>query len=269
MGRTVLRRALAALLLLLLGVPAHVRGSNAPVVARGVRTCNISSPVLYASDGRGVAMGSSSLTVLLAPACTKQVLNTLLDDGVAGLQRLLEVLERPGGGSGGGGDSSDALAACSGVLGHVGADPSRHNEGHATIVTNKARLVLLGGGGGGGNGDPDDGTRGAASAGAGNGTGGADATNSAGGGGGGGLGTGGYIKILASMERADAIQRLMACDFAGDPRFVGAGNTSSSAATGGGPTQGPAAKKKRRRKRTDRATGGKARRKKRRGHVEL
>ena len=260
-------RLLLAVVLLAMTIQCYTSRDhgNAPVVARGLRTCNLTSPVLYATGRTSVP----SLTVLLSTACTKRVLDTILDNGVAGLLRLMKTSEGAGadgqGGTGGGGDapSSSALAACSGVLGHIGSDPARHNEGHATVVTNKDHLVVKhehGTADGAGGADSNSSTTDAGAEGHIN----ASSSSS--------LGNDGFVKIIAATERVDEIQRLMACDFAGDLHFVGAGNTStasssssSSSSSGGG---GPAAKKERKKKRAKKKSKRTNNKKKRR-HVEL
>eukprot|EP00037_Helgoeca_nana_P036692 m.12605 g.12605 ORF g.12605 m.12605 type:complete len:260 (+) comp7825_c0_seq1:259-1038(+) len=98
------------------------RGAVSVVTATGVRTCNPDSPVLETSP---------RLTVLLAPQCTQATLSALIDRGLDALAELVRTA-----------DKAD-LAAAGAVIAAIGADQHRDVDGHATIVTNDPRYVVL------------------------------------------------------------------------------------------------------------------------------
>jgi hypothetical protein len=98
------------------------RGALSVITATGVRTCNPDSPVLVTSP---------RLTVLLAPQCTQATLSALIDRGLDALAELVRTA-----------DKAD-LAAAGAVIAAIGADQHRDVDGHATIVTNDPRYVVL------------------------------------------------------------------------------------------------------------------------------
>jgi hypothetical protein len=127
------------------------------------------------------------LTVLVAPNAVRDTLNEVLDGGMQGLSSLLAQV-----------DSAKSKAkkrlymkrieAVSELMSHIGKVGGGHSDQHVFIITNAARMVYF-------KQEPEPPIK--------------DASRQT-----------TFIKIIGTSERADELQRQLACEWDGEPRAI-------------------------------------------------